>query len=629
VILPCNVCGSGFFVWAWTRGSGRVAVFLILMLSTLEAPAEVPRNVLLLYSFGADIAPWSETTTVFRAALDKQLTESINFYDASVFGMRFDSPPEQAEAGLVEYLRELFSTRKLALVVTTGAPAAHFVQRNRFDLFAGVPAVFGGLDPRLLADGSLTTDDTVVGYHVELPAYMENILRVRPETTSVAVVIGNTPLERYWVSEMRREFQPFSNRVSVVWWNELTFDDMLIQAAALTPKTAILYQFVMADAAGVSQPRDRVFAPLRAVATAPLFGFGDYHLGRGAVGGPLAPQAEQGRAMASAAVRILNGESPSAMKFQLPYAPPRYDWRELQRWGINESRLPPGSIVDFREPTAWERYRWQILLTGIALLGQSLLIAGLLHARRRRHLAEVETRQRTVELARMNRRAIAGQMSASIAHEVNQPLTAILAYAEALQNLLTQKNLDLGKIREVVTDIISEDTRASEVVGRIRRFLRRDGGKSQPVDLNDLVRSTLHLLHGDITKRKLSVETVLAENLPAIAGDVVQLQQVLINLVFNAMDAVESKPLDRRLVKIATRANGKYIEADIADSGHGILADNQPRLFEPFFTTKEHGLGLGLPICSTIVKAHGGKLTLRNNDDGGATAALSLLPADT
>jgi hypothetical protein len=197
-----------------------------------------------------------------------------------------------------------------AVVVSVGAPAARFIQRNRIDLFAGVPAVFGALDPRLLADGSLTTNDTVVGYRIELPAYMENILRVRPETKRVAVVIGNTPLERYWVSEMRREFEPFSNRVSVVWWNELPFDEMLRQAAALTPETAILYQFVMADAAGVSQPRDRVFAPLRAVATAPIFGYGDYHLGRGTVGGPLAPQAEQGRAMASAAVRILNGESP-------------------------------------------------------------------------------------------------------------------------------------------------------------------------------------------------------------------------------------------------------------------------------------------------------------------------------
>jgi len=606
------------------RGSRWVAAFLTLMLITLEARAEGPRNVLLLYSFGPDIAPWSETTTVFRAALDKQLTESINLYDASVYGMRFDSPREQAETRLVEYLRELFSTRKLALVVSVGAPAARFVQRNRSDLFAGVPAVFGALDPRQLADGSLTTNDTVVGYRIELPAYMENILRVRPETKSVAVVIGNTPLERYWVSEMRREFKPFSNRVSVIWWNELPFDDMLSQAAALTPETAILYQFVMADAAGVSQPRDRVFAPLRAVATAPVFGYGDYHLGRGAVGGPLAPQAQQGRAMASAVVRILDGESPSAMKFELPYGPPRYDWRELQRWGINESRLPPGSIVDFREPTAWERYRWQISLIGIVLLLQALLIAGLLHQRHRRQLAEIETRQRTTELARMNRQAVAGEITASIAHELKQPITAILSNAEAVHDLLGRKDHDPEAIREIVDDIIDEDTRAADVLDRIRRLLRKSESRSEPIDLNDLVNSSLHVLHGEIVKRKVNVETALAANLLAISGDPIQLQQVLLNLLINAMDAVMAKSPDRRMIRVSTHVNGKHAEVHVVDFGHGIAAGFERRLFEPFFTTKENGLGLGLSICSTIVKAHRGALAIENNAQGGAIAILSL-----
>src|SRR5262245_30764767 len=216
----------------------------------------------------------------------------------------------------------------------------------------------------------------------------------------------------------------------------------------------------------------------------------------------------------------------------------------------------------------------------------------------------------------MNRRAVAGQMTASIAHEVNQPLTAILSNAETLRDLLGQERLDLEEIREIVGDIIEEDTRASEVIDRIRKLLRKDDSKSEIVDLNQLVESTTHLLHGDLVKQKTTVETALAPDLPAISGDLVQLQQVLLSLLINAMDAVGSKTPPRRIIKISTRANGKHVEVDIADFGHGIAADNQRQLFEPFFTTKEHGLGLGLSICSTIVKAHGGQLGIDNNDYG-------------
>jgi C4-dicarboxylate-specific signal transduction histidine kinase len=190
--------------------------------------------------------------------------------------------------------------------------------------------------------------------------------------------------------------------------------------------------------------------------------------------------------------------------------------------------------------------------------------------------------------------------------------------------LLGQKSLDLVKIREIVAEIIGEDTRATDVIDCIRKLLRKDEAKSTMIDLNELVGSTVHLLHGELVKRNINVETALAAKLPGILGDPVQLQQVLVNLLINAMDAVGSKTPPRRRINISTRANGKHVEADIVDFGHGIAADNQRRLFEPFFTTKEHGLGLGLSICSTIVRAHGGRLSIANNDYGGATVVLSF-----
>src|SRR5262249_7316444 len=159
-------------------------------------------------------------------------------------------------------------------------------------------------------------------------------------------------------------------------------------------------------------------------------------------------------------------------------------------------------------------------------------------------------------------------------------------------------------IREIVSDIIEEDTRASDVMTRIRKLLRKGQGRPDAIDLNQLVSSTLHLLHSELVRRNIHTETALAVGLPTISGDPVELQQVLLKAFINVMDAMASNAPSQRVLKILTRADGDQIQVVVVDSGHGISAENQALIFQPFFTTKEHGLGLGLSICSKIVQAH-------------------------
>ena len=228
------------------------------------------------------------------------------------------------------------------------------------------------------------------------------------------------------------------------------------------------------------------------------------------------------------------------------------------------------------------------------------------------------------ESARLMRQTLLGELSGTIAHELNQPLTAILANAEAVQDLLSQTNIDLGKIQEIVADIIGEDIRASEVIDRVRKLLRKGENKSEVIDANQLVKSTMHLLRGELIRRKVNIDFVPDNNLPTISGDSVQLQQVLLNLIMNAMEAMSAKAPSQRAINITTRANDKKIEVAIVDFGSGLAVEDKVRLFEPFFTTKQHGLGLGLSICSTIIKAHGGSLSIENNAGDGATAVVAL-----
>lgn len=257
--------------------------------------------------------------------------------------------------------------------------------------------------------------------------------------------------------------------------------------------------------------------------------------------------------------------------------------------------------------------------------GESNLLGGLFVDVTDQKSAESDAALQRQEVAHLMRVSVLGELSGSIAHEINQPLTAILSNAQAALNLLQQNSPDLAEIRDALQDIVHEDNRAGEVIRRLRNLMKKGERKFEYVDTNELVNSTIALLNNELISRGIVVKADLVGDLPVTLGDPVQLQQVLLNLMMNAMDAMASTPIAQRLILICTRTTQTgAVEILVKDRGSGIRSVEKHQLFEPFYTTKDHGLGLGLTICSTIVQAHGGNLSLADNDDGGTTASVSL-----
>src|SRR5262249_17020301 len=349
-------------------------------------------------------------------------------------------------------------------------------------------------------------------------------------------------------------------------------------------------------------------------ANRPTFVDSETFIGAGSVGGPVISPGGIGRVAARFALRILDGENGSAVAVanSEEVRRPVFDWRQLQRWGISENRLPVGSEVRFRSPTAWEQYRWEIMLISAVVVLQSLLIAGLFYEHRRRRQAEVEASRRMPELAHMNRSAAGGQMSASIAHEIKQPLAAIVMNAGAGLRWLAKDTPNVEEAARALKKIVGNGNRASQVVETIRAMFKREISNRTLVDINDAIRDVLTLLHIELDEHEVLAKATLKEGLPRVMADRVQLQQVIFNLVTNAIEAMSSTAAGSRVLRLRSEATrtGECIVA-IEDTGPGIEPETLERIFEPFFTSKSKGMGMGLSICRSIVEAHGGWLCAR------------------
>jgi two-component system, LuxR family, sensor kinase FixL len=241
-------------------------------------------------------------------------------------------------------------------------------------------------------------------------------------------------------------------------------------------------------------------------------------------------------------------------------------------------------------------------------------------------LRESQTRHQhdRLEIARASRLTMLGEIAASLAHELNQPLAAIVSNAQAAQRFIATGRLNPIDLDEMLRDIAEQGTRAGEVIRRLRTWIDRDQPSRQPVSVNEVIRDVEHLIHSELIMRQVRLGTDFAEGLPAVVGDRVQLQQVIVNLVLNAVEAMHNgSPADRHVAIRTSRSDGDVL-VEVADRGTGIRSDHLDRLFDAFFSTKPEGLGMGLRICSSIVRAHGGRIWAANNDEQGATFVFTL-----
>ncbi len=617
------------------RGTAIVVVMICTATAPLHAQSvQDARKILMLYSYDPNAPGVAAFAQQLKVVVDEQFYHRAEIYDEYLDSNRF--PGRDRSPELARYFAEKYQGFRPDAIVAEGTPALRFATERLSSLFPDVPIVYGQAFEPIIDFSALPAN--VTGRRQPLPFVSTFSLArsLQPDAERVVVVSGASGMDSLLLSVALREIIPLLKGMQLDVLQDWSYESLIDSLRRIPPRTFVIFSSFSRDQRGRKFIPGDLIASLTRLASAPVYGITRNWVGDGVVGGGVMHFADDGTRTGRLLVRVLRRAPGEPMPpAEVAATPLVVDWRQLQRWRLSEDRLPPETEVLFRTLSVWERYRTTIVATLAVLLLQSALILWLLVERRRRRriqaaLGESEAREveQRRELAHLGRLALVGELSATLAHEMKQPLTAILANASAGQRLLKSNGAAAAELAEILEDIVADDRRAGEVIDHVRNLVRKGETDPQLVSINAVVSEVLALVRTDLQHRGVVVSTRLCEPPPLVLGARVQLQQVVLNLVMNACDAMSDTPPGERLLDIATETNGDA-RLEVRDRGSGIAPDALARIFQPFVTTKRDGLGLGLAICRSIVTAHGGSLSARGNPERGATFVVSLpLTAD-
>jgi signal transduction histidine kinase len=597
--------------------------------------AVAAKRVLALYADDRLLPAVQQGEAGLRAGLAAGPPTGIEYFGEFFHAGRF--PMAGHGEVMHAYLLAKYRESPPDVLVAGGRAALLFLLDHRQTLFPGTPIVFMGLSGDEVPADRLDANVTGLPGSWELLPALELALRLQPDTTRMVVISGASSRDQELLAPLREAATRAAGRVSFTWLTDRTLAQLKTEVAALPRGTVALFVSHFQDAAGqFYQPREvlEILAPLTSV---PIYGLFESQVGYGLVGGTMQTWTAVGQAAATLVKRTLAGAAPqaAAQGLAMPVST-IVDWRQVQRWGIDESRLPPGTDIRFRQPTLWEAYRTQAVILTAVGVAQLMLIAALAVALQRRRAAEATRLQAEVraaqlrdELAHSSRVTMMGELATTLAHEINQPLAAILSNAQATRRWLRADHPNLDEVRATVDDIIADDKRAGEIIHRMRALMKKGDRKPQRIDLATAIRDVAALLQGEIIAADVTLRLDLPpEGLP-VDADEVATQQVLLNLMMNGIQAMKESGARIRQLHVHAARAGESLVVTVHDTGTGISEETRARLFEPFFTTKTTGLGVGLGICRRIAEAHGGRLDVGVAPTGGATFLFSLPTPET
>jgi signal transduction histidine kinase len=599
-----------------------VAAFLAIPGAGLHAEPS-PRRFLVIYEFHSSLVANIEIAQGIEERLAEALPTEREIYSVYLDSARF--PSNRSSAHFLGQLEDNFSGMSFDAVLAIGPAALTFALENRGHLAPDAPIVFTGIAGDKINEADLPPDVGGVYRSYDMAQIVKFAMELQPEARQIVVMSGTAGFDRTLAERAREALGSRFAGLPVSHVSDLPLAGYVEAARGYDSDTILLVLTILRDATGRAMlPVDAAEA-IAAVSAAPTYGFHSTFLQAGVTAGHVTTFPDIGRLLADQALDAIEVGGRTRLPVTEAPATNVVNWPQLIRFGIDTNLVPPDTMRMFYTTPVWQRYRREIALALTVLLLQSATIAALVVQMRRRNRAAQELEAGRLALTHAARSSQLGQLSGAIAHELNQPLTAILSNAEAGARLLDAEPPDLAEISEILTDIAEDDRRAANIIVQLRRLMKEGDVEFEQIDLNEVVSETLGLSHSELVARQTDVEFRRGKEQVPVLGNFTQLQQVVLNLLLNAADAMRDLAPGQRHVLFETRilADGTR-QLAVSDNGPGLSAESASDAFKPFVTSRPDGLGLGLSICRSIAKAHGGTLAFQHDVESGARIILAL-----
>ena len=607
-------------------------ILLFLLSSPTVIPQETPnqKNVLILFAMSPSRPGYMILTEGIRTKLFEKYGDLLNLHMEYLEIEHY--PKDKYPKERFDLYNDKYLEVGLDLLICVGIDIVPTVKKYAAPQLLDLPAICIDYDFSEIgypSDMDLNRKTAKIPIQMNAWKSIENALSLFPNTETVYFISGVAQTDRFMLDLTRLAVKKMDPGIKITYLNELTMDEVLQTVRHLPDHCLIIVPNFNVDSKQVPYYNPEAIRLISQAANAPVFTYTDMGFGDGAIGGYIMSFNKTGLLAGETAVNILNGEDPeSFIATEGDMYDLVFDYRALKRWNLLDSRLiPKESRIMFREVNFFGKYRLIITLGFLFLILQSFLIINLVRLNKKQKMVTgqlIESENKFRELIREDRILRLGQMTASLSHELNQPLTAILSTAQAGIRFVDSRNTDPELMKELFQNIVEDDKRTAAILSGIRGMLKLEKREKERVDLNKLIDEIVSIYKGEAVGKRINLAVKLSDQPVYILADGIQIQQVLLNLITNATQSIEMVNAEKREIVINESVDTEFVVVSVRDYGAGIGEQLKDNLFKPFVTSKKEGSGIGLAISHTIIDNHNGKIWAESLPDGGAVFSFRL-----
>jgi signal transduction histidine kinase len=605
--------------------------FIFLVPLTSYATRNV-KNIVIFFSLNGAIPGYQSFLEGFRSTIYEQNDEPYNLLIEYLDVERF--PNDDHALQVVNLYNERFKQTKIDLV-TTFAPGTYEILKNLgLEALKTSPVINVEFENFSLTKKPEIPDTNTFTIRMKLDVKksLRAAFNLFPDRTNVFVLSGVAPADSYFMSVAREASKSFETTHKFTFFSGLPIDSVLKILQNIPVNSMVIIPSYMKDINNTPMSSSLFISAISNQNRVPVFTLSDNFIKRGGIGGFVFSFFKVGNEVREVSLEILDGKPLKDIKVNEDFYQQMYDWKQLKKWNLEKSSLiPSDSIFYNKEFNFISEYRWRLLFVLLFIILETILIVFLYRANRRqkefvRQKAETEKLYR--ELIRDERLLRMAELTGSLSHELNQPLTAILYSAQAGKRFLDSGKLDQAQAKEIFDNIIEDDKRAGGIISGVRSLMKSETREKEIFILQDTIQDTINIYHTEALQQNIQIRYSQQDKPILVSGDRIQLQQVLLNLFSNAARAMQNTAAENKIIEIKQQVNHNSVAVSVRDNGTGISAEIIDKIFRPFTSNHKSGLGIGLSISRSIIERHGGTIKAENIEGGGAEFSFTLKVAE-